>query len=149
MINFKASAITLHIIGWLFFLSLPVFFIIGQNGAYNTAIIFNNLIYCTGFIIYIIIFYLHTYILLPSLFLKKRFVPYFLSLIFFFLAVAYLKPFDSVVNRHTTTIDNFGGPPRDIPPPRHEPGPPPGGMPPPGFRQHPIACLDQDKRKNL
>ena len=82
------------------------------------------------FITYIFIFYLNTWILLPQLYLKKKYFLYAVSILLLLAAVWILKPFDRLVtnrNPSVSIIEQRPKPPRGDfrkPPPGNPPGPP-------------------------
>lgn len=127
MIKFKSSAIAVHITGWILFLSLPVIFMISRSANGNTLQDFNWSSYCLFFSVYIFIFYLHTYILFPRVYLRRKFTLYFLSLILLLTGIFFLKPFDRMVRMHDLppSAKNIMA---DNPPPNAHRPPPPGNI---------------------
>jgi hypothetical protein len=76
-------------------MSLPAFFIAGHGG--KSFSILARPMGWLSFIIYIFIFYLHTYFLLPKLYFQKRYILYALSLLLLASAVFFLRPFDRLM----------------------------------------------------
>lgn len=132
MIPARVSFVITNIAAWILFLSLPVLFVTGQSG--------NNEFFSTlaspytwlFFGTYIFIFYLNTWVLLPKLYLQKKYFLYGTALLIMLAAVWILKPFDRMVsNQRQATATHFrpGPPPegfRDLPPPKPGPGKPTG-----------------------
>jgi two-component system, LytTR family, sensor kinase len=134
----KFHTIVLHCTGWLVFFSLPFIFIVSQAMEGNTRSFTGNPINLLSFIIYIAIFYLHTYFLIPRLYFRKKRVLYFLSIVLLFGAVFFLRPFDRLMNQNRSRSDEVLN--RREPPPRgqdHPPARPGNGPAPPSFGQPP------------
>lgn len=124
MYRVKTPAIVTHITGWLIFLSLPVLFIAGQSGRNSALDTISSPWYWLLFGSYITIFYLHTYILFPGLYLKKKLVLY-ISIVLLLLAGIYiLRPFDRL-------FTEFSQPAMDRMMEEHRPPPPDEDFPPP------------------
>ena len=130
-------SIGLHLIGWLVFFSLPVIFIISQSIENSSRIFPRNSFNFFGFVIYILIFYLHTYILIPKLYFGKRKVLYFLCIFLLLCAVLFLRPYDRLLvgsQIPASERSERNSPPifkKDNPPPQNNidlPGPPPFGQ---------------------
>lgn len=86
-----------HVIGWLLFLLLPVFFLSTDNNNNIQTFLFGAPYWIYVFI-YGSIFYLHNYVLLPRLYFGGHRAVYFLLLALFGIAILIIKPFDNVVN---------------------------------------------------
>jgi two-component system, LytTR family, sensor kinase len=104
MIPSMSPIVITHIAAWILFLSLPVLFVT-----------------------FIFIFYLNTWILLPQLYLEKKYFLYAVSIAALLVAVWVLKPFDRLVNsrhRNIATVDRQRQPPENFrrPPPERPPG---------------------------
>lgn len=133
----KASDLIIHIVGWLIFLSLPLLFISGQAGNRNIMGVLSSHYYWLFLSFYLFVFYTHTYIFIPRLYLKKKYIAYGAVLVFLFFAAWVLKPFDHLV------ADTFHPGDRDMP---AQMGPPPGDMfSPPGDAPPPF---EEDRPRN-
>lgn len=141
MYRVKTPAIVSHVTGWLIFLSLPVLFIAGQGGKDKAFDTISSPWYWLLFGSYITIFYLHTYILFPELYLKKKIVLY-LSIVLLILGGVYiLRPYDRLFRQFSNPpngqmMEEHRPPPmeEEFPPPPvgFEPRPPLPGEEPPG-----------------
>ncbi len=121
----KKHIIILHVIGWLFFVSLPLFFISGQMQNGSILSLLSSSYYWLFWMIYVIIFYTHTLFLAPQLFFKKRYFLYILSFILLLASIHFVRPFDrlnAVAGKPKMGFNN-----------QHKPSPPPDGdmKPPP------------------
>lgn len=133
MIPVRTSTIITHIAAWILFLSLPVLFVSGRADASDFFLILTSSYSWLFFITYIFIFYLNTWLLLPQLYLKKRFFLYFASLLILLAAVWIVKPFDHLVSSQypdTAVGERWREsqpPPENFrrPPPLRPPGEPP------------------------
>ncbi|MCX2480650.1 sensor histidine kinase [Pedobacter sp. MC2016-15] len=131
MISIKRSLALLHLIAWLIFLTIPVIFMT-QNGRSDIFQIATSSRYLLFSSIYIFVFYLHTEILVPKLFLQQKYTAYWLALLLLLFAIVLIKPFDQLVSQNR--MDNRPQP-HEMPPP-----PPPGrshfeGLPRPGIER--------------
>lgn len=93
----KASDLIIHIIGWLIFLSLPLLFI---NGLWENRSVLTELSspdYWLFLFFYIFIFYGHTYLLIPRLYLRKKYIAYAGVLLLLCCLVWLVRPFDRLV----------------------------------------------------
>lgn len=99
MIQIKNTKLIIHILGWLFFLSLPLLFIISMPGTNNT---FENLItdwqYWYSILFFVAIYYLHSLVLLPKLFFDNKLSIYFAVIIALFVIVFLAKPFEQLIS---------------------------------------------------
>ncbi len=95
MIVSKRAIVLIHCICWLVFISLPVFFVAGQEG--KSFSLLARPLGWLSFLIYVFIFYLHTYFLLPKLYFQKRYILYALSLLLLASGVFFLRPFDRLM----------------------------------------------------
>jgi two-component system LytT family sensor kinase len=93
----KVVTIIAHLAGWLFFFSLVVGFVQSSPGGGVAAILASSsfIAFC---IIYLLVFYGNTYLLIPQLYLKKRFIIYGLTVLLLFAAVYFIRPFDDMMN---------------------------------------------------
>src|SRR6476620_8674384 len=92
----RGYVIAVHIICWIFFLSLPALFFVGQGNRHLPTIFsLRGWIY---FLAFPVIFYLHTHYLFPRLYLAKRYFHYSLSILLLATAIFFLKPFDHLLH---------------------------------------------------
>ena len=133
MIRPKAINIIAHVAGWLLFFSLFVGFV---TNSWDNPNIVRQLLspeFLLFYFVFLFLFYFNALVLIPQLYLKKKYLVYFSIIIALFIAVYFLRPFDRLMI--------FGHPPHDgrgmRPPP-----PPPPGMPfppgPPGPHRPPV-----------
>lgn len=97
MISIKASPVFLHLFAWLIFLTIPLIFMTqdGTQGILKVVATFPYLQFC---FLYILIFYVHTEVLIPRLFIEKKYILYWLILLLMLASVFVLKPFDKLVS---------------------------------------------------
>lgn len=141
MLRFRAYLIVVHIAGWLLFMALPLLFINAgeQNGIQS---VFSSPFYWLFCITYTFLFYFNAYLLVPFLFLKKRYVAYSIITLLLLTGTYFLQPYDRLLRgneKYAGMMPGYmKGPMRNIlrgraiPPPRRE-GPGPHGEPPPGY----------------
>jgi two-component system LytT family sensor kinase len=118
----KLFTLIAHATGWVLFFSLMIAFVSGTPGGQNIAErIFSPtfLLFC---FIYLFLFYFNTYVLIPRLYLQKRYFVYFLIILILFAAIYFLKPYDHLLGSNSR-------PPQKLMMP---PGPDPGMRPLPG-----------------
>ena len=138
MIQSKSYIVITHIAAWILFLSLPVLFITSQSGYDGILSTLASPYTWLFFITYIFIFYLHSWWLIPKLYLKKKFFLYASSLFILLITVWLLKPFDRMVSNlgpdTGLEMPNPGPPPPPVddfkgPPTMRQPGDKPPGAP--------------------
>ena len=142
MLRFRAYLIIVHIAGWLLFMALPVLFI--NAGEQNSVqLLLSSPFYWLFCATYISLFYLNAYLLVPVLFLTKRYTAYGLIALGLLTGTYFLQPYDHLL-RSGEKPGNFlpvHAPMRDIlrgkampPAGDHRPhdGPPPGNHGPDG-----------------
>jgi hypothetical protein len=117
-----------HIAGWIFFFSLVLGFLSNSPMAENILTIAFSWTFLTFSLIYIFLFYL----LIPELYLAKKYLIYFIAVLLLLAAVYFIKPFDDVMSHFT----GAGSESLRQPPPDFERGPGIGG-PPRGDRDKP------------
>src|SRR3990170_5410534 len=121
----KITLIIAHAAAWIFFYSLMLGFLSNSPGSpniFNIVFSWPFLVFC---IVYLFIFYVNTYLLIPRLYLEKKYSLYFISVLLLFAAVYFIQPFDDLMSHFTR-----GG--NGIKPPGPGPGMVRGGPPPPG-----------------
>ena len=137
MIQSKSYTVVTHIAAWILFLSLPVLFVTSQSGYSGILSTLASPYTWLFFSTYIFIFYLHSWWLIPRLYLKKKFFLYASSLFIMLIAVWLLKPFDRMISdrRPDDVLMTAPGPPPPPfddfkrPPPMEQPGSKPPGSP--------------------
>jgi two-component system LytT family sensor kinase len=109
----SVAPVIIHVVCWLVFLSLPLVFISGAPGERNISAKLFSQSYLLFYGIYIILFYLNTYLLIPSLYLKKKYLYYFGVILALFACVYFIRPFERL-------MQSRGPMPREMhrPPPR-------------------------------
>ncbi|WP_247235006.1 sensor histidine kinase [Telluribacter sp. SYSU D00476] len=127
MFRSRSFIIITHIIGWLLFISLPVFFLSHDGRSRRIISIVSSPTFWLFGVCYIVLFYFHTYWLIPRLFIRRRYLTYTAIVIALFGGIFLLKPFDMLISR----VGRRGPPPRHAPhpgadPTRRMPPPPPG-----------------------
>jgi hypothetical protein len=130
MVPFKKSSLLIHLAGWIIFLCLPLLFLSSHPQARGYSDLLSGKgfwIFCLSFIL---LFYLNTYVLVPRLYLSRRYTVYFPAVVLLLIVFNFLRPFERVIrenNLHRPGIENF----RPLPPP-----------PPPHFRRPPGPGID-------
>ena len=150
MLRFRAYLIVVHIAGWLLFMALPLLFI-NAGDKNSVQLLLSSPFYWLFCTTYALLFYLNAYLLVPVLFLEKRYAAYGIITLLLLTGTYFLQPYDRLLR----SGEKLGGfppmhtqaPMRDIlrgkaippPPPKdsrsHDAPPPdrPGeGGPPPG-----------------
>lgn len=132
MIRFRFIPVLIHIAAWLLFIILPLLFISsGKPLELQAGEIAPYVQFCA---LYIIIFYLHAYLLIPQVFYKKRILLYWATLLVLLFVILAIKPFDNLMQHHSPTGKN-GPSQHRMPPPENPafiPGPPPDPIAAPG-----------------
>ncbi len=127
----KIRVVAAHVAGWLLFQCLPLVFILSFSRATNIYNIISSPEYWEFCLYFIALFYVHSYILAPYLFTKKRWAWYASIMLLLLISVFYLRPFERVL-RHAQpgpTMESRQELPRDeMRPPPGGPGSPPGDM---------------------
>jgi two-component system, LytTR family, sensor kinase len=86
-----------HIAGWLFFFSLVVgFFANSPNSSHVTSQLLSPP-FLIFYIVFLFLFYFNMGVLIPELYLKKRYFFYFLTIGLLFVAVFFIRPFDGLM----------------------------------------------------
>ncbi len=86
-----------HVAGWVFFFSLVIGFFSNSPG--NTSIMSELLSppFLIFYTVFLFLFYLNMGILIPQLYLKKKYLFYFFAMLLLFSAVYFIKPFDGLM----------------------------------------------------
>lgn len=86
-----------HLAAWLFFFSLVIsFFTNGPGGGMDIRRTFSAP-FLVFYAVFIFVFYFNMGVLIPQLYLKKRYLPYFFIVLLLFAAVYYIRPFDGLM----------------------------------------------------
>lgn len=113
----KLTIIAVHAAAWIFFLSLVLSFLLHgpeQTDLSSQLLSGSFLLFC---FVFLFIFYVNSFVLIPQLYLRKKFLLYSLTVLVLFVAVYFLRPFDRLMHLH---------PPPDMGPPgAGDNGPPP------------------------
>ncbi|HEY0897622.1 MAG TPA: histidine kinase, partial [Sphingobacteriaceae bacterium] len=91
----NAFPLICHLLGWLFFVSLPLIFLLERH--HNLGPLVGSpayLLYCSSFIG---LFYLFLYLLIPRLYLRRKQTLFFLAILILFGFFYVLKPFDRLI----------------------------------------------------
>lgn len=111
-----------HVAGWIFFFSLVIGFLSNGPGQGNT--VWSSLLsppFLIFYSVFLFLFYINYLVLIPALFLEKKYLLYFTITLAMLAAVFFIKPFDGLIS--------MGPPPEMIKKPvppgieRMEPGP--------------------------
>jgi two-component system LytT family sensor kinase len=121
MRRFKVFSLIIHLTGWLLFMAFPLVFINGGADSSDSILILQKPYYWLFGFTYIALFYLNANLLIPRLFLKKRYLNYSIIIVVLLTSVYFLQPFDKLLH----TADKYGN--RSM----QRPGPPPGSFGPP------------------
>ena len=125
--------VIIHLIAWLLFFSLILTFITASSET-NSII---TLLFTPQFIffalIYIFLFYVNTYYLIPKVYFKGQYILYFFIILVLLVVVYYTKPFDRLFQLQKNTSVGFLPPGLSSPPHVDRPFFPRRGMPAPPF----------------
>jgi two-component system LytT family sensor kinase len=132
MFRYKPYTVYSHLIGWLMFMSLPVIFIARDSEAALDIIQSPSYWFFCG--LFMVIFYLNAAYLIPSLYLRGKYLAFILSSVLLLSVVYLARPFDHLMREHRSFGQEQGPPMGERPGPPREggrmrpPGPPNGGM---------------------
>ncbi|MBL7739703.1 MAG: sensor histidine kinase [Chitinophagaceae bacterium] len=123
----KLTPIIPHVAGWVFFFSLVLGFVYRSpsiDSPFGIILSFPFLVFC---LIFIFLFYFNTYVLIPRLYLERKYVIYAAVIAILFTAVFFIKPFDDLMSEFTGQGNGPPDPPPgNVIPEPDRPGPPPG-----------------------
>ena len=94
---YKTVVILAHLLGWLLFMALPIFFLAGMSGAKGVTALLASPYSWIVFSVFIGFFYLHTLVLLPWVWVRSK-AAYIAVMIVTITAVMYIKPFEYLMN---------------------------------------------------
>jgi len=132
----KRYPFIVHLIGWICFLSLPLIFTAGLNRSRSVFSLFATLPFWTFVLVYVVIFYLNYYVLLPKIFVKNKLFLYGVFVVILGGLITVLKPYDRINNQSRNLSSQTRGRENGLPPMDNQPdGPPPldrnrDGLPP-------------------
>lgn len=132
--RFKVYQVIIHIAGWLLFMAFPLLFINGgESGA--GYLILKEPYYWLFCITYFSLYYLNAYILIPNLFLRKKYAWYSVIIMLLFAGVYFLKPYDKLLrcNEKKSPASAYAIPPGQAVLTGHNILPPPPGNVPQYF----------------
>lgn len=127
MILPRPATVVTHVISWLLFFSLIISFDSLGSGNRQPFTALFSLSYLIFYAVYLFIFYFNLVVLVPQLYLQRRYMLYIASIVLLLLGVYLTQPFDRIYNNHRNEPAFAGRPgPRfgDHPPPRQEQQPP-------------------------
>jgi two-component system LytT family sensor kinase len=96
----KFSEIIFHVLGWLLFFSLVIGFAYVAPGGENVLRQIFSFHFLVFYVIYLSLFYLNLYVLIPKLYLKQQWFYYLAILSVLFVGVYLLKPFDHMLQHN-------------------------------------------------
>jgi two-component system, LytTR family, sensor kinase len=111
MYSSKAGGILIHMIAWLLFFSLIVSFVSFTGRGVYMSPDFLSAPYISFFAVYIALFYLNYSLLIPKLYLDKKYGYYFAIAALLLLAIYFLKPFEQVIIHNRPGFNQMPGPP--------------------------------------
>lgn len=103
-----------HATGWILLFSLVVAFVYNPDRVDSVLSLVFSGRFLVFSVVYLFLFYLNMYWLMPALYLKQRHVFYFLSITLLFAAVYFIKPFDNLIIENNELRGAPPGPPPAI-----------------------------------
>src|SRR6478736_6780276 len=94
MFSRQSTIVIAHLIGWLLFIIIVFGFLLSGPDEHSFIDILFSWQFLAFCVIYISIFYLNVYVLMPRYFFEKKYFIYFLVFILLLALVIILKPFD-------------------------------------------------------
>lgn len=116
MVLFRVSSVIAHVISWLLFFSLIISFDSLASHHHQTFADFFSLQYLLFYTTYLSIFYFNLKVLVPHLYLRRRYVFYVAAILLLLLGVYLTQPFDHIYN-HNQGFSEQGPRFGDRPPP--------------------------------
>lgn len=95
MNRIRGYFIAMHCLCWLIFFSIPALFVAGQSDSINLLTLFSNSAWLF-FLVFVVIFYFHTYLFFPRLYFRKKYLLYFIALFAMAASVIITSPYDRV-----------------------------------------------------
>jgi two-component system LytT family sensor kinase len=96
----KFSQVISHVLGWLLFFSLVIGFAYVAPGGENVLRQIFSFHFLVFYVIYLSLFYLNLYVLIPKLYLKQQWFYYLAIVSVLFVGVYLLKPFDHLLQHN-------------------------------------------------
>lgn len=96
MSRFKIFIVTIHIAGWLLFMAFPLLFLNGGENISPISVL-EKFSYWSFVFTYVALFYFNGYLLIPTLFFRKKYIEYTLVVFALLVGVYFIKPFDKLV----------------------------------------------------
>lgn len=110
MVKPPVKSIGLHFLGWVLFFSLIIGFTsYSPEGRESGGLPVLPFLLFAG--LYVFIFYVNAYVLVPGLYLKKKYALYTLLILLLFTAVFFLKPYDQLAHLQQRPPGGEGFPP--------------------------------------
>jgi hypothetical protein len=125
MMRPKLFSFIAHATGWILFFSLMIAFASGTPGGQNIMARLLSPAFLLFCFIYLFLFYFNTYVLIPLLYFKKKYLLYFAIILVLFAGACFLKPYDHLLGSGSRPPETFMMPPG----PKPEMRPPPGRTP--------------------
>lgn len=95
----RTSDIFIHLFAGLGFLALPALFMSGQpNSAVSTIVLSAG--YWLFCLVYLFIFYINTYLLIPQLYFQKKYLFYIITILVLFALILWGRPFELLLRNH-------------------------------------------------
>lgn len=138
----KLTSVIAHTAAWLFFFSLVLGFVYRMPDSDGMQGRILSLAFLLFSFIYISLFYLNTFVLIPQLYLKKRYFLYIVTVLVLFTAVYTIRPFEGLVRNLPGRGERMEPPPHfQRPPGTQNLLPPKPDRKPPGERQSPPSDI--------
>lgn len=130
---------TTHVIGWLLFFGLLAGFFYNFHPELNVWSLILNPAFLFFMAAYLFVYYFNTLLLVPYLYLRKKYLVYALAIAVLLVVIYFVKPFDRLLSSFNRfpEPENFPGP--GMPDIDFSPGNGPGPGPGEGFRKPPEA----------
>ncbi|MEO6721374.1 MAG: sensor histidine kinase [Ferruginibacter sp.] len=117
--------ISSHVIVWLLFFTLILSVSTSMTGIGFIPKLF-SLEFAVFCFAYLLLFYFNSVVLIPALYLRKKYFLYFLIIIALFIGFIFLTPFDNLISNESANMARHSMPPPGGMRPPHDIGPPPG-----------------------
>ena len=98
-----------HIAGWILFQCLPIVFILSFTRTTDIAGLIFSSHYWMFCFYFIALFYLHSYVLLPYLLTRGRWMAYLVIILFLLASVIYLQPFELLIKHSRPAVSEQAG----------------------------------------
>ena len=118
MLRQRKLSISMHVLGWILFMSLPTLFMSDPYWGLNILPLLKSPYYWLFFSCFALVFYLHINVLFPMLFLEKKYFGYGIALAILFVGILLLQPFDKLLSVKSTFPNAASSGHQEQPPPR-------------------------------